>query len=64
MLGQFEQVQVRESEAKELEQLMDRIPCDVQVSALFVACCLILHVLQGGTDTSQGKVNILLQAYI
>ena len=44
MLVQFEQIQVRESEAKELEQLMERIPCDVQVSVLFVPCSLILHV--------------------
>lgn len=48
MSTEFEQIQVRESEAKELEQLMERVPCDVQ----------------GGTDTSQGKVNILLQAYV
>jgi antiviral helicase SLH1 len=61
---QFEQIQVRESEAKELEQLMERIPCDVRVSVHFVPCNLSLHISQGGTDTSQGKVNILLQAYI
>jgi antiviral helicase SLH1 len=64
MFVQFEQIQVRESEAKELEQLMERIPCDVQVSVHFLPCSLSLHVSQGGTDTSQGKVNILLQTYI
>lgn len=45
---EFEQIQVRETEIKELEMLMGRIPCDVK----------------GGTDTSAGKVNILLQAFI
>ncbi|KAF8076263.1 Sec63 Brl domain-containing protein [Lyophyllum atratum] len=48
MSTEFDQIQVRESEGKELEQLMERIPCDVK----------------GGADTSQGKVNILLQAAI
>lgn len=32
---QFEQVQVRESEGKELEALMERVPCDVKVSPLY-----------------------------
>ncbi|KAH7916335.1 Sec63-domain-containing protein [Hygrophoropsis aurantiaca] len=45
---EFDQIQVRESEIKELEILMKACPCDVR----------------GGTDTSYGKVNILLQAYI
>ncbi|KAG6837982.1 hypothetical protein H0H93_008376 [Arthromyces matolae] len=45
---QFEQIQFRESEATELELLMERIPCDVK----------------GGMDNSRGKVNILLQAAI
>ncbi|KAF9222108.1 Sec63-domain-containing protein [Gyrodon lividus] len=45
---EFDQIQIRESEVKELEQLMKIIPCDVR----------------GGTDTSQGKVNILLQSFI
>ncbi|KAF9247180.1 Sec63-domain-containing protein [Melanogaster broomeanus] len=45
---EFDQIQVRDSEVKELEQLMKNIPCDVG----------------GGTDTSQGKVNILLQSFI
>ncbi|KIK30576.1 hypothetical protein PISMIDRAFT_26369 [Pisolithus microcarpus 441] len=45
---EFNQIQIRESEVKELEQLMRRVPCEVF----------------GGTDTNQGKVNILLQAHI
>ncbi|KAM6495763.1 Sec63 Brl domain containing protein [Amanita muscaria] len=45
---EFDQIQVRENEIKELEDLMNRVPCDVK----------------GGTDTHYGKVNILLQAYI
>ncbi|KAJ7368153.1 Sec63 Brl domain-containing protein [Mycena albidolilacea] len=48
MSTEFDQIQVRESEVKELEQLMEIVPCAVK----------------GGTDTSQGKVNILLQGYI
>ncbi|KAF8138604.1 Sec63-domain-containing protein [Boletus edulis] len=45
---EFDQIQIRESEIKELGHLMKIIPCEVQ----------------GGTDTSQGKVNILLQSFI
>lgn len=43
---QFEQVQVRESEAKELEQLTERIPCDVQVSIMidFVASSIFIFL--------------------
>ncbi|CDO68689.1 hypothetical protein BN946_scf184652.g16 [Trametes cinnabarina] len=48
MSTEFDQVQVRDNEVKELEAMMENIPCAVK----------------GGTDTSQGKVNILLQAYI
>ncbi|KAJ7179176.1 Sec63 Brl domain-containing protein [Mycena filopes] len=48
MSTEFDQIQVRESEVKELEQLMEIVPCDVK----------------GGTDTSRGKVNILLQGFI
>lgn len=48
MSTEFDQIQVRESEMTELELLMKKVPCDVK----------------GGTDTSQGKVNILLQSYI
>ncbi|KAI0638306.1 Sec63-domain-containing protein [Trametes polyzona] len=48
MSTEFDQIQVRENEVKELEALMENAPCAVK----------------GGTDTSQGKVNILLQAYI
>ncbi|KAI6035267.1 Sec63-domain-containing protein [Pisolithus orientalis] len=46
--AQFNQIQVRESEVKELEHLMGLVPCEVY----------------GGMDTNQGKVNILLQAHI
>ena len=28
---QFDQIQVRENEVKELEQLMEAVPCDVKV---------------------------------
>lgn len=62
---QFNQIQVRENEVKELEQLMEAIPCDVKVGTSvrrFTFRGVI--VFQGGTDTSAGKVNILLQAYI
>lgn len=46
---EFEQVQLRENEVKELQHLMEEIiPCEVKC----------------GTDTSQGKVNIQLQGYI
>ena len=34
MIGlQFDQIQVRETEVKELEQIMEVIPCDVKVCA-------------------------------
>ncbi|KAF8558857.1 Sec63-domain-containing protein [Imleria badia] len=45
---EFDQIQIRESEVKELEELIRFIPCEVP----------------GGTNTSQGKVNILLQSFI
>ncbi|EMD40635.1 hypothetical protein CERSUDRAFT_130708 [Gelatoporia subvermispora B] len=48
MSTEFDQIQVRETEVKELETLMEHAPCAVK----------------GGTDTSQGKVNILLQSHI
>ncbi|CAL1701424.1 unnamed protein product [Somion occarium] len=48
MSTEFDQIQVRETEVKELEQIMEVVPCTVK----------------GGTDTSQGKVNTLLQGYI
>ncbi|KAH9850708.1 Sec63-domain-containing protein [Lenzites betulinus] len=48
MSTEFDQIQVRENEVKELELLIENAPCAVK----------------GGTDTSQGKVNALLQAYI
>ncbi|RPD67035.1 Sec63-domain-containing protein [Lentinus tigrinus ALCF2SS1-7] len=45
---EFDQIQVRENELTELKAFEDVIPCQVP----------------GGTDSSAGKVNILLQAYI
>ncbi|KAF9646774.1 Sec63-domain-containing protein [Thelephora ganbajun] len=45
---QFNQIQLRESETKELEALEKKVPCEVK----------------DGTMTPQGKVNILLQSYI
>ncbi|KAI1796263.1 Sec63-domain-containing protein [Ganoderma leucocontextum] len=45
---EFNQIQVRENEVEELKSFMEFVPCKVK----------------GGTDTSAGKVNILLQAYI
>ncbi|KAG9057370.1 hypothetical protein FS842_007071 [Serendipita sp. 407] len=48
MSTEFEQVQVRENEVEELKALEADMPCQVK----------------GGTDTSAGKVNILLQAHI
>ncbi|KAF9055071.1 Sec63-domain-containing protein [Hymenopellis radicata] len=48
MSTEFAQVQVRDSEQEELKMLEEIVPCDVK----------------GGSDTSQGKVNILLQGYI
>ncbi|KAI0650624.1 Sec63-domain-containing protein [Trametes meyenii] len=48
MSTEFDQIQVRENEVKELEAMMEILPC----------------VVKDGTSTSQGKVNILLQAYI
>ncbi|KAF9569347.1 Sec63-domain-containing protein [Agrocybe pediades] len=48
MSTEFEQLQVRENEIPELEQIMERAPCDVK----------------GGTDTTAGKVNILIQGFI
>lgn len=49
MSTEFDQIQVRENEVPELKFMMDEIiPCQVK----------------GGTDTSQGKVNILLQGYV
>ncbi|KNZ73815.1 Putative helicase mug81 [Termitomyces sp. J132] len=48
MSTEFDQIQVRESEGTELEMLLERIPCDVK----------------DGANTSQGKVNILLQGAV
>ncbi|KAJ7904375.1 Sec63-domain-containing protein [Mycena olivaceomarginata] len=66
MSTEFDQIQVRESEVKELEQLMEIVPCDVKAGT-------DKRHKPGDTtqghrhnpwDTSQGKVNILLQGYI
>ncbi|CCF42386.1 activating signal cointegrator 1 complex subunit 3 [Colletotrichum higginsianum] len=49
MSGEFDNIQSRDSEEKELSRLRhDVVPCDVD----------------GGVDTPQAKTNILLQAYI
>jgi antiviral helicase SLH1 len=48
MSGEFDNVQSRDSESKELSTLKDNIPCDVEE----------------GIDTPQAKTNILLQSYI
>ncbi len=49
MSTEFDQIQVRENEIEELKNLMNNvIPCQVK----------------GGTDTTQGKTNILLQGFI
>ncbi|GAA5954365.1 hypothetical protein JCM8115_004564 [Rhodotorula mucilaginosa] len=46
---EFGQIQVRENEVEELKKLMETsCPCQVK----------------GGTDSSSGKVNVLLQSYI
>ncbi|KAL6884177.1 Sec63 Brl domain-containing protein [Trichoderma longibrachiatum] len=48
MSGEFDNIQSRDSEAKELLQFKDMVPCDVDK----------------GIDTPQVKTNILLQSYI
>ncbi|KAE8216301.1 hypothetical protein CF327_g478 [Tilletia walkeri] len=48
MATDFEQIIMRDTEEKELKALLVKAPCDVP----------------GGIDTSQGKVNILLQSFI
>ncbi|GAA5908844.1 uncharacterized protein JCM6883_004186 [Sporobolomyces salmoneus] len=47
---EFAQIQVRENEVEELKAMMESDSCPCQV--------------RGGTDSSAGKVNILLQAFI
>ncbi|GAA5976618.1 hypothetical protein JCM5350_006700 [Sporobolomyces pararoseus] len=47
---EFAQIQVRENEVDELKAMMESDSCPCQV--------------RGGTDSSAGKVNILLQAFI
>lgn len=49
MSGEFDNIQSRDTESKELEKLRDEsVPCQVE----------------GGNDSSQAKTNILLQSYI
>ena len=48
MSGEFDNIQSRDSESKELAQMAASIPCDVA----------------GDKNTSQAKTNILLQSYI
>ncbi|KAJ7591194.1 Sec63-domain-containing protein [Mycena floridula] len=48
MSTEFNQIQIRESEMNELDQLQKIIPCEVKL----------------GPDSSSGKVNILLQGFI
>lgn len=48
MSGEFDNIQSRDSEAKDLTNLKNNVPCDVE----------------GGIDTPQTKTNILLQSYI
>ena len=48
MSGEFDNIQSRDSEAKELMNLKEEVPCAVD----------------GGIDTPQAKTNILLQSYI
>lgn len=48
MSGEFDNIQSRDSESKELSQLSHSIPCDVA----------------GDKNSSYGKTNILLQSYI
>ena len=48
MSGEFDNIQSRESEEKELQRLNENAPCDID----------------GGIGTQHGKTNVLLQAYI
>lgn len=49
MSGEFDQIQSRDTESKELSRLREEsVPCQVE----------------GGNDSSQAKTNILLQSYI
>lgn len=45
---------------------MERIPCEVKVSSVVAGFpgLPVMLFIQGGADTSQGKVNILLQGFI
>ena len=48
MSGEFDNIQSRDSEAKELSNMKENSPCSVD----------------GGIDTPQAKTNVLLQSYI
>jgi len=74
-ISQFDQIQLRESETKELDQLMERTPYELKVFR--TQCCFTIFPIhspfqrkashserKGGVTTSQEKVNILLQAYV
>ncbi|KAG6817216.1 hypothetical protein H0H87_011574 [Tephrocybe sp. NHM501043] len=65
MSTEFDQVQVRESEIKELELLLERIPCDVKAgTGPREAKPGQTATNEGRVTTSQEKVNILLQGAI
>lgn len=73
MSTEFDQIQIRESEIKELEQLMKRIPCEVMkpdTKNLRAPTPNSLRVPTQEADTTQevidskAKVNILLQGFI
>ncbi|KAK7049628.1 putative steryl acetyl hydrolase mug81 [Paramarasmius palmivorus] len=72
MSTEFDQIQTRESEIKELMHLMEEIPCQVKG---VITAAEVRETVSGpdmrttsSTEkieiTSQGKVNILLQSYI
>jgi len=48
MSGEFDNIQSRETEQKELTRLKEDVPC----------------AIEGGIGTQQGKTNVLLQSYI
>ncbi|KAF5363477.1 hypothetical protein D9756_000504 [Leucocoprinus leucothites] len=59
MSTEFDQIQLRDSETKELEELMKQAPCELKRKAETDA-----SEEKDSVTTSQEKVNILLQAYI
>ncbi|KXN86403.1 Putative helicase mug81 [Leucoagaricus sp. SymC.cos] len=58
MSTEFDQIQLRDSEIKELEQLLEHTPCELKRKFN------VDTDEEKGISTSQEKVNILLQAYI